>query len=257
MKKFFIGLLLSTGVLTIASAETDRDGTFQQRLKAPIQKSITVHQATQQQIEGWSAERKQLTARYDNLAADNERLTARKAAMEKMLAAARLRIAAREKQLAAMSRLAGDIRPALDDIYRHLAEVEGTDLPFLTTERQARLASLGKLLDDPQVPVSEKLRKTLEALLVEVEYGNTVSVYRETISIEDKSILVNVFRLGRIALFFQTLDRQTIGHYDAVLEKWALLPSSMTHELNIAFEIAARQRPATIATLPIGRIVAK
>lgn len=257
MKKLFLSLLLSAGVLSVASAEEDRTGTFQQQLKSPIQKSIQVHKATQKKIEDWSAERKRLTARHDDLSAENMRLTARKAETEKMLAATRVRIVAREKQLAALSRLAGNIRPTLDDIFQHLKQVERTDLPFLTQEREGRLASLDGILDDPRVPVSEKLRKTLEALLVEVEYGNTVSVYRETISIDDKSILVNIFRLGRISLFFQTLDRKTTGHYDAVLQKWAVLPSSMNHELNIAFEIAARQRPATIATLPIGRIVAK
>jgi len=257
MKKLFLCLLFSTSILAIASAETGPNGTFQQQLKAPIQKSITVHKATQKKIEDWRAERKQLTTRYDDLSAENVRLTARKKELEKMLAAARDRIDAREKQLAALSRLADDIRPALDDISRHLKQVKRTDLPFLTHEREGRLASLDSLLDDPRVPVSEKLRKALEALLVEVEYGNTVSVYRETLSIDDKSILVNIFRLGRISLFFQTLDRQTTGHYDAVLQKWAVLPSSMNHDLNIAFEIAARQRPATIATLPIGRIVAK
>ncbi len=257
MKKLLLGLLFSTSVLAIASAGTERTETFQQQLKTPIQKSIKVHKATQKKIEDWSTARKRLTARYDDLSAENVRLAARQAEMEKMLAAARVRIAAKEKQLAALSRLASDVRPALDDIYQHLKQVERTDLPFLTQEREGRLASLDGILDDPRVPVSEKLRKTLEALLVEVEYGNTVSVYRETISIDDKSILVNIFRLGRISLFFQTLDRKTTGHYDAVLQKWAVLPSSMNHELNIAFEIAARQRPATIATLPIGRIVAK
>ncbi|MCP3950946.1 MAG: DUF3450 domain-containing protein, partial [Desulfobacterales bacterium] len=131
------------------------------------------------------------------------------------------------------------------------------DLPFLKNERRRRLATIAQILDDPQIPVSEKFRKTIEALLVEAEYGNTVSVYRETLSIEDKSILVNIFRLGRVSLFFQTLDRETTGHYDAVLKKWVGLPRSFNRELNIAFEIGARQRPATIVRLPIGRIVTK
>ena len=238
MKKLLLGLLFSTGILAIASAETQRTGTFPQQLKTPIQKSLTVHKATQKKIEDWSAARKRLTARYDDLSTENMRLTARKAEMERLLAAARDRIAVKETQLAALSRLTADIHPALEDIYQNLKQVKRTDLPFLTHEREGRLASLDKLLDDPKVPVSEKLRKSLEALLVEVEYGNTVSVYRETISIADKSILVNIFRLGRISLFFQTLDRKTTGHYDAVLQKWTGLPSSMNHELNIAFELS-------------------
>ncbi len=257
MKKLILGIILLAVVFSPAFAESDKGAIFQEQLKLPIHKSLDVRKATQNKIADWQDERRQLVSRYDDLEAESKYLVARKIEMEKMLAATSERISARERQLAELSKLSGEMRPALDNILKQLKRVVEADLPFLKNERRRRLATIAQILDDPQIPVSEKFRKTIEALLVEAEYGNTVSVYRETLSIEDKSILVNIFRLGRVSLFFQTLDRKTTGHYDAVLKKWVGLPRSFNRELNIAFEIGARQRPATIVRLPIGRIVTK
>ncbi len=257
MKKLLVRIILLAGVFTPVYAESDKGATFPEQLKLPIHKAIDVRQATQNKIADWQDERRQLVSRYDALEAENKRLASQKIEMERMLTTTSGRISTRKRQLVELSTLSGEMRPALDDILAQLKLIVEADLPFLKNERRRRLATIAEILDDPQKPVSEKFRKAIEALLVEAEYGNTVSVYRETLSIDDKSILVNIFRLGRVSLFFQTLDRKTTGHYDAVRKKWVVLPSSFNREMNIAFEIGARQRPATIVRLPIGRIVVK
>jgi hypothetical protein len=110
-------------------------------------------------------------------------------------------------------------------------------------------------MEDPEVSVSEKFRKAMEALLVEAEYGSTIEVYQQTIAVDDAPSLVNVFRLGRISLFYQTLDQKRCGFYDVAAAAWRPLPTAFNRCLQTAIEIGAKRRPVELLTLPLGRMV--
>jgi hypothetical protein len=97
----------------------------------------------------------------------------------------------------------------------------------------------------------------METLLIEAEYGNTIEVYQETIAVEDQSILVNIFRLGRISIFYQTLDEKSSGFYDISLEAWRQLPRSYNHGIQTAINIGAKRQPVELLTLPLGRIAVR
>jgi hypothetical protein len=94
----------------------------------------------------------------------------------------------------------------------------------------------------------------MEALFIEAEYGNTIEVYQEKILLADEDMLVNVLRLGRISLFFETLDQQTAGYFDLAENLWRTLPQSANRDIRIAMEIGYKRRPADIVSLPLGRI---
>lgn len=88
-------------------------------------------------------------------------------------------------------------------LIKELHDFVAADQPF-SARSGTRLTRLVELRDDPEVPVSEKFRKVLEALLVETEYGNTIEVYQETINTGGGEMLVDIFRLGRVGLFYQS-----------------------------------------------------
>ena len=97
----------------------------------------------------------------------------------------------------------------------------------------------------------------MEALFIETEYGNTVEVYQQRIMVEGKSILVDIFRLGRISLFFQTLDQTQSGYFNQAQSVWKTLPAEYNREINAAIEIGTKRRSADLLNLPVGRIVLK
>ncbi|MCP4686980.1 MAG: DUF3450 domain-containing protein, partial [Desulfobacterales bacterium] len=101
----------------------------------------------------------------------------------------------------------------------------------------------------------ERFRKVMEALFVEAEYGNTVEVYQEKIVLEGKTVLADIFRLGRISLFFQTLDQTTAGFFDPAQAAWRAAPSNYRREIDAAMEMGAKRRPVELLSLPLGRIV--
>lgn len=232
---------------SLPAAETDQ-------IKQPVVESIRIRQTTQQDEEKWREDMDKLLARYDQLNDSKKLLGERQAILEARVSGAKTRIAAKEKELADSERLQQEISPLIHSLTVELQEFVAGDLPFLAEERATRLARLAELRDDPEVTTSEKFRKVLEALLVEAEYGNTIEVTRETIALDGKDTLVDIFRLGRVALFFQTLDQKSSGFYDVAAKAWKPLAREYTRDLATAMEIGAKRRPAELLALPLGRL---
>lgn len=223
-------------------------------IKKPVAESIRIRRDTQEQEEKWRDDKEKLLARYDRLEEMKKQLGTRQAELEDKVKGARGRIAAKEKQLADIEAIQRDIAPLIDSLIEELESFVAGDLPFLAKERRTRLDRLAELRDDPEVAVSEKFRKVLEAMLVEAEYGNTIEVYRQAIALDGRETMVDIFRLGRVGLFYQTLDHTSCGFYSVATSSWQPLPGEYTRAVAAAIEIGAKRRPAELLTLPLGRI---
>lgn len=251
----FITVLMS--VMTIPTALLPcraQESGFDKRVKQPVSKSIDIRQATQKQEEQWRAKKQKLIARYEQLGSELKQLEARKQELDEQTAAARQRVAAKQKQLADIEQIKLKIIPLMEALVEELRQQIEVDLPFLPEERSQRLKRLEELRHDPDVAVSEKFRKVMEALLVEAEYGNTIEVYQQTIAVGERHMLVNIFRLGRISLFFQTLDQKTCGFYNIAASAWQSLPPSYNRTIQVAVDIGAKRQPVEMLALPLGRM---
>lgn len=243
-------LFLSTGPVSVAEQVTEK-------IKKPVEDSIAIRQKTQKDIEKWSEKKSLLETEYDTLVENNKRLDMEREHLIKELEAMQERIAGLKNQIEAMKKISENLTPFLYGIYEKLVESVDYRLPFLQEERSERLANLKQTLDDSQIVPGEKFRKIMEALFIEAEYGNTVEVYQEKIFLGDENMLVNVLRLGRISLFFETLDQTTTGYFDLDENHWEILPQSANRDILTAMEIASKRRPADVVTLPLGRIGVK
>ncbi len=241
-------LILLPGPMVFSEPVTDK-------VKRPVEDSIKIRQATQKDREKWSEKKPLLEAEYDSLAADRKRLKEHRQQMQKELQSSRERIAHLEDRIESIEKISEKFIPFLEEVYRRLSDSVDDGLPFLQQERSERLAILDKTLGDPEITMGEKFRKVMEALSIEAEYGNTVEVYQDMIDLEGDEVLVNIFRLGKISLFFESLDQETTGHYNPAENQWERLPRAANRDIRMAVEIGSRQRPADIVTLPLGRIV--
>jgi uncharacterized phage infection (PIP) family protein YhgE len=230
---------------------------FSGQVKKPVREAIDTRQATQQAEEKWRDERRKLVALYEKLQQEQKQLQDRKDHLQQEIIAARDRIALKEKQLQDIEQISTQITPFLQELASHLRQLVSGGMSFLTAEREQRITRLTGLMEDPEVSVSEKFRKAMEALLVEAEYGSTIEVYQQTIAVDDASSLVNVFRLGRISLFYQTLDQKRCGFYDVAADAWRTLPTAFNRCLQTAIEIGAKRRPVELLTLPLGRMAGR
>jgi hypothetical protein len=240
-------LFLSSGSAAIAEQVTEK-------IKEPVEDSITIRHNTQKDIEKWSQKKSILEGEYDSLVENEKRLVMERKHLMQELEAMQDRIIDLEDRITAMEQISEKLKPFLYGVYVKLTDSVDQGTPFLKEERSERLVNLIKTLDDPQIVLGEKFRKVMEALFIEAEYGNTVEVYQEKILLGNEDVLVNVLRLGRISLFFETLDQQTTGYFDLAENQWKKLPQSANRDIRIAMEIGSKRRPADIVTLPLGRI---
>lgn len=261
----WISMIFFTVLLSVPCLADNGSGeNIGEKVREPVRESVEIRKQTQAENEQWQKDKEELTARYDRLQEENRRLAAKEAGLEKTVAATNKRIERKEKQLADIEQITEGINPFLHETIDRIAELTNESMPFLMEERTQRLNNLHKLMDDPEVSTSERFRKVMEALLVEAEYGNTIEVYQETITLANpasgvpgRTMLVNVFRLGRINLFYQTMDQQESGWFDSAQNQWEKLPKTHNRAIASAINIGAKRQPVELLTLPLGRMVVR
>ncbi len=250
-------LMLYVGIAILAIGIPVRgwpsDGTVE-RIEKPVREAIEIRQDAQQQDDRWRKEKQKRLALYDDLLQEQAQLDRERERLEREKKALEARVAAKRSQLAQMQQISEQIRPYLDDVMMRLGRFVDDDLPFLVPERQGRIRKLERVLAEPDVTIGEKARKLLEALMVEAEYGQTIEVYRETLTIAGQSVLVDVFRLGRIALFYQGLTGEDCGFYNVAQRTWQPMPDNYASAIRTAAEIGRKTRPAELVSLPVGRL---
>jgi hypothetical protein len=242
------------GACLFGSAVQGRCEDFPEKVKQPVDASIELRQSAQKEADQWEEKRQELAVRLDRLSAERDALLSVRDRLRERVEAQRRAVASLQRQLSELDRIAGEILPFLDQVHERLSEWVKRDLPFLAKERNSRLARLREILDDPLVHPSEKFRKTMEALLIEAEYGTTVEVYRQPIELEGREVLTDVFRMGRVSLFFQTLDGTKSGFLDPASRTWTLLPPDRNRVIAAALDMGSRRRSVELLDLPIGRL---
>ncbi|WP_370280463.1 DUF3450 domain-containing protein [Pontibacterium sp.] len=143
------------------------------------------------------------------------------------------------------------VLPMLSRMVETLRKFVVADLPFLTEERQKRLDKLNDLLLRADVSVAEKYRQILEAYMVEVRYGRTFEAYSGRLHQEGNSRQVNFLRLGRTALYYQTLGGQESGLWLQAQKRWQILTEKQNLALRKAMQIAQQQQIPSLIDLPL------
>jgi len=137
---------------------------------------------------------------------------------------------------------------------RMLAGIEKSielDMPFHLAERKERIAFAKAAIDNPTVSSAEGLRQVLETFNVEMEYGRKLDNYKDTINIEGQPREVNVLRVGRLSLVYQSSDESLTGAWDNKKQEWVALDNSYRNPTKKGLRIANRLATVDMLELPI------
>lgn len=180
-----------------------------------------------------------------------EALKGYNAQMREMTAAQSKELAGYQQQLDGIERTQQTVAPQMQRMVAVLGEFIAADLPFLPEERGDRLAQLQELLPQPNVSLAEKYRRILEAYQIESDYGRTLEAWRGELQAEGGLRSVEFFRLGRVMLYYQTLDGHESGWWNPQARRWEILDGSARRPLAQAIAIARQQQAPAYLHLPV------
>jgi len=160
-------------------------------------------------------------------------------------------IAALERQIVDFGNVERDVVPFMIEMIAALGRFIELDMPFLQRERSDRLARLEANMGRSELTVSEKYRQIMEAYQVEASYGRNIEAYIGTLSIDGVERQVDLLRVGRLLLAYQTVDQAAVGYWDRTNGAWASLDGSYRSEIADGLRIARKQMAPRLLELPV------
>ena len=156
-----------------------------------------------------------------------------------------------DEQLVQVVVMQRQIPPLAQRMLEGLEKYVSLDTPFHIEERKQRLDLVRASLSNPKVTASEQVRQILEAYNIEAEYGRKLDAYDETIVLDGQEVVVNILRVGRLGMFFQSKDERKTGYYDNETGTWEELPGSYRVTVRDGIRMAQKLAPMDIMMLPV------
>lgn len=251
-----IGALGATGLLLSASPAGAADVPLSGRLDAALTRAVEADQRAARETEALAAEEAEALEVARNTALRNQMLRLEVEKLERFTTELAARIERRREAQRRYDEIAllidADLVRALDKLEEAVAD----DLPFATTERTERLAFLRGTLADPDVTVGEKTRRVLEALNVEAAYGTSTETSTETTTLDGRETTLRVVRIGRTALFAETLDRTTVALWDPKVRTFRSTPDAQK-AVTALFDELTNRSVRNVVQLPISAEVVR
>ncbi|MCP5207237.1 MAG: DUF3450 domain-containing protein [Hahellaceae bacterium] len=198
-------------------------------------------------------ETEQLLQEYRQLSANLQQLAINHRQLSEIHQQQQIELASLETQLAQVTATELDIVPMLFASIDWLETTIANDLPFYSAERQERILRLKKSLLAANISLAERYRRVMEAYQIESEFGYTLDTYRDEITFENQTRQVNMLRVGRLGLYFETLDGKAGGRWDSTSKQWQQVTGDDLKHVKQGILIALKQRPQSLLILPIAR----
>jgi hypothetical protein len=125
------------------------------------------------------------------------------------------------------------------------------DLPFHHEDRINAVLQLKERLNRPELSASAKFRLLLEAYQLEQAYGSNLEAWRDSLEFQGRELSVEFLRVGRVAIYFQSLDGATSAYWDAALDEWIELDERYNRPLLQAMRVARNLTAPQLLHLPL------
>ena len=251
MNKYIKSLILSSiiglALLNNTNAETTSlDSAVETKLLA--QKDVVI---SQKKVDALVSKTNDMVQKYREAIRKTDSLNTYNGQLSRLVRQQKVALNAIKRQLDNVEETQRDIIPFMVKMIYTLEKFVELDLPFLTQERQTRVADLKTIMDRPDVTLPEKYRRIMEAYQIEMEYGRTLETYSDTVKLETQEFTVDILRVGRLLISFQTLDGKMSGMWNKKSKSWEKLSSEYNRSIKQGLQIAKKQAPPELIKLPI------
>lgn len=250
LKNVLIAALVSAGAV-LGSVVAVQANTLDSILDVGEAKNEAARQS-QQKIDRLADETRDLLNDYKQVNKQIDGLKVYNARLQKQIDNQVARIADIDESIAQVTIIQRQMTPLVIRMIDGLEKFVEMDVPFHMEERRKRVAFLRANLDRSDVSVAEKFRQVLEAYKIESEYGRKLDAYKGTVEIDGVERDVNFFRVGRIALLYQTTDTEIAGAWDQDTRSWVPLDrGEYRNAIMKGLRIARKEASIDLMNLPI------
>ncbi|NPA25544.1 MAG: DUF3450 domain-containing protein [Deltaproteobacteria bacterium] len=242
----FLLVLSPGGVSLQASSSASR-----REIGQTVAATVTVQQDTERNRREWLTEKQQLQADIHALELESRLLSVRVRRLKEYRSQRLEEIARLRAGLEEMKAIGLELDPYLDELTGRLEELVAHDLPFDRQERELRLRQLRDELNRYDCRLAEKLRRVAEVLKIEAGFGRGFEVSEEDLLLDGAATTVQVLRLGRVGLYYLTLDGEQAGWFNRTTGHWEALPRTYHEAVKEALRMALKQRAFDLVRLPV------
>lgn len=224
----------------------------------PLSQSLTISRdnnrqeaRVQHRIDQLDDETQAMLDEYQRLSRELEVLTSYDDQLERLISSQEDEKVSIHKQMASLEQTKRNVVPLMLEMVQWLESLIEADRPFLQDERRMRVRQLKALMDRADISVGEKFRRVLEAYQIEITYSRTIESYRGELDNGEDIRTVDFLRVGRVGLYYQTLDRREVGHWDAKQGRWIKLPDDYHRPIRKGLQVARKQAAPELLRLPV------
>jgi len=239
------------GFTSASAQDTVVDTSIIDRANAIAGEAIAAAAEAQTRINQLSDEADELVQEYGEAANRVDGLEVYNASFRRTIAQQEATIAEYDQSIEDAAALQRQVPPLMERMMVALEQFVELDLPFLLDERNARLQLIRDTFDDSSVNVAEKFRLVLAAYQQEINYGRAMQHYTDTLEIGGVDRDVDILRVGRIALLYQTSDQTQTGVWDKASNQWVTLDDEYRRPVSDGIRMAQQLATTEILELPI------
>ena len=206
---------------------------------------------SQAKIDALTEETRELYHEYKTVLKEVEGLRVYNRQLEKQIASQNREMSQLNESIDRVTVIERQITPLMMRMIDGLEQFVELDLPFLANERQNRIERLREIMDRADVAVSEKFSQVLRAFQIENEYGRTMEAYGATINVGGVDRIVDVLKMGRVVLVYQTSDGEETGMWNQTARQWEVLDEEFTTPVRNGIRMARKQLAPNMLLLPV------
>ena len=165
-------------------------------------------------------------------------------------------IASQEEEMTSLRRQIDDVElvgrevtPLMLGMLDAIENFVELDVPFLPKERSDRMADLHEVMLRADVTDAERYRRIVEAYQIENEFGRTIEAYQGELNRDGSTRQVDFLRVGRVGLYYQTLDGNETGAWDQKQKEWTDASKSASG-VRLGIRMANKQTAPDLLRLP-------
>ena len=208
--------------------------------------------ASQAKIDRLADETANLLSDYKTVMKQVDGLKVYNARLERQIANQERRIRDIDASIAEASVIQRQIPPLVVRMLDGLEQFINLDMPLDLDTRLSNIEAVRANMDRSDVTSAEAFRQVLELYSIELQYGRGIEAYTDTIDLGGAEREVDILRIGRVALVYQSTDGAETGAWNKDAQSWEELSAGdYASAVRKGVRIAKKQATIELLNMPV------